>query len=155
MLPDYSLEPCDFNFDRECNEDDINDLMGLGNVANGIALTNDNGRFDLNGDGIINLQDVDEWLEGAANYNGLSSAYLYGDANLDGVVDVSDFNRWNEHKFDEAANWDEGNFNGDEVIDVSDFNLWNTNKFSTSAVPEPAGWGALLLAAMMWPWRRN
>ncbi len=154
VLPPFSLEPCDFNSDQECNEDDINRLMSLGDLASGVALTNDNGQFDLNGDGVIDLQDVDEWLAGAASYNGLSSPYRYGDANLDGVVDVTDFNVWNQHKFDEAANWDEGNFNGDGVIDISDFNLWNNNKFQTSLVPEPASCGLLLFAAAMLPWRR-
>ncbi len=153
VFPAYSLEPCDFNFDQDCNEDDINALMGLGNLASGVGLTNDNGRFDLNGDGLINLEDVDEWLAGAAAYNGLSSPYRYGDANLDGVVDVADFNIWNQHKFDEAANWDEGNFNGDGVIDISDFNLWNNNKFQSSVVPEPASLGLLLFAVALIPRR--
>ena len=93
VLPPYSLEPCDFNFDQECNVDDINALMSLGTLNSGVPLTNANQRFDLNGDGIIDMQDVDEWLQGAAAYNGIPSAYKYGDANLDGwwTVPISIF----------------------------------------------------------------
>ncbi len=143
VLPPYNLEPCDLNDDQECNVDDLNRLVGLGPIADGITANDQLLRYDLTGDGIINLEDVDAWLAGAADFNGLASPYKYGDANLDGVVDGQDFISWNTHKFDEALNWDEGNFNGDGFIDGVDFILWNSNKFTSSAVPEPTCFGLL------------
>ncbi len=147
-LPPFTLEPCDLNFDQECNVDDVNALTALGPIADGIPVAFGNDYFDLTGDGIIDLQDLDAWLDGAASFNGLSSPYKYGDANLDGFVDGLDFISWNKHKFDEALNWDEGNFNGDSVIDGSDFILWNSNKFTSSVVPEPTSLGWALLASI-------
>lgn len=150
VLPAYSLEPCDLNTDQKCNVDDLNRLVGLGPIADGVMVTDQLLRYDLTGDGVIDLQDVDAWLAGAADFNGLASPYKYGDADLDGVVDGQDFIAWNLHKFDEALNWDEGNFNGDAVIDGSDFIVWNSNKFTSSLVPEPAGVGSLSwLAALL------
>ena len=118
-----------------------------------VAMTN-NASFDLTGDGMVNLHDVDAWLsEAGANELPSGQPYLPGDANLDGSVDVSDFNRWNANKFSSTAAWCRGDFNADGVTDVSDFNVWNVHKFAASdrvlAVPEPAA-GGLFVVVMAW-----
>ena len=107
------------------------------------------GQFDLTGDGIVDLSDLDAWLaEAGALQLPSGNPYLKGDANLDGVVDVSDFSIWNSSKFTNVAAWCSGDFTADGVVDVSDFAAWNSNKFTASDVanvPEPAG---LLMASL-------
>ena len=95
-----------------------------------VAAADHDPQFDLTADGLVNADDLDEWvleLKGT----------LYGDANLDFVVDASDFNIWNVNKFQTETGWCQGNFDGDGVTDTSDFNIWNLNKF-TAAAPELA-----------------
>jgi hypothetical protein len=133
---------CDFTGEGACDIDDLNLMLAEGPIAPGVAVTPGvNDQFDLTGDDIINNDDRDAWLAGAATENGLGSPYKVGDSNLDGSVDVSDFNLWNGAKFTSTLNWDDGDFNGDGSADVSDFNLWNGAKFTSSdgvsAVPEP------------------
>ena len=56
--------------------------------------------FDLTGDGMVDGDDLGEWLvvAGAANLPS-GNPYLVGDANLDGAVDGQDFIAWNANKF--------------------------------------------------------
>ena len=133
----------DFNGDGNYDCADIDALVG--EVAGGTNT----GSFDLTGDGLVNLDDVNAWLLEAGEANiGPERAYLAGDANLDGSVDVGDFNIWNTSKFTATAEWCSGDFNADGAVDVGDFNIWNTNKFTASdvqGVPEPGSW--LLLVA--------
>ncbi|HEY6563551.1 MAG TPA: CRTAC1 family protein, partial [Pirellulaceae bacterium] len=145
-----SILPCDLDLNGLCNITDLNQLLGQGPVATGLTVTPGvNDRLDLTGDGLINLNDRDAWLAGAAIENGFASPYKLGDANLDGLVDGSDFNLWNSRKFTTTLAWHDGNFNGDTVVDGTDFNSWNANKFTASdrvsLVPEmQAGWVALV-----------
>jgi hypothetical protein len=39
--------------------------------------------FDLTGDGVVDSDDVNNWLAKAASKNGFGSPYLKGDTNLD------------------------------------------------------------------------
>ena len=101
--------------------------------------------FDMNGDGLLNNDDIDAWLD-TAGARELTSGnpFLRGDANLDGFVDASDFNIWNQNSFTENPFWCSGNFNADFFVDASDFNIWNGNSFTRSdhnltVVPEPGG----------------
>ena len=136
----------DFTGDRQVDCIDV-DSLGMEIVAgtNGSV-------FDLTGDGIVDIADLDEWrvLAGAANLPS-GDPYLQGDANLDGSVDVSDFNVWNENKFTSTAAWCSGDFNADGSVNEQDFNTWAENKFTSSntspAVPEPGG-GAFSIIAM-------
>ena len=138
ILSDFiDMETVDFDNNGTVDCADVNALTG--EVAAGSNSTD----FDLNGDGSVDLDDLDQWLADAGAINLPSGgAYLPGDANLDGSVDVSDFNIWNRHKFNDVSRWCSADFNADGFVDVGDFNLWNANKFSSAdssvaSVPEP------------------
>lgn len=143
--------PCDFDANALCNITDLNDLLAEGPLATGVMVTNgDNDQFDMNGDGILDVEDRDLWLAMAASENGLSTPYKLGDANLDGVVDGTDFGIWNSAKFTNSLRWSLGDFNADGVVDGSDFGQWNQNKFTSSdqvaALPEPQSLWVVILA---------
>ena len=147
---------CDFDGDLTCDAADINMLLAEGDVSTGVA--GGNPQFDLTGDGMIDNDDLDAWLDEAAYAAGFDSPFKYGDANLDGSVDVTDFNLWNSANFTANSRWDLGDFNGDGVTDTSDFNLWNTNNFTSSdiaAVPEPTGWSLLIFGLVAYVFRRR
>ena len=132
----------DFNNDGQLNCTDIDVLVAE------IAAGTNSRLFDLTGDGLVDIADLDEWrVQGGAANLPSGNPYLPGDANLDGAVDASDFNIWNNHKFTSVAAWCSGDFNADGFVDAPDFNNWNKNKFSSAAsaaaVPEPA-------AAVLW-----
>ena len=135
----------DFDMDGDLDVGDLDQL------TNAIADASNRAYFDLDGDGVVGIADLDRWLMLGGEMNLASeSPYLYGDANLDGAVDVTDFNIWNSNKFTQSARWSAGNFNGDNSVDVSDFNRWNVNKFQSSdvqQVPEPqiSPWLCLLM----------
>ncbi len=151
--PTVTLPSGDFNGDMLFDCTDVNDL-----VAEIVAGTN-TADFDMNGDGSVDVGDLDSWLAaaGAANLPS-GNPYLPGDANLDGSVDVSDFNVWNGSKFLMNSGWCGGDFNADGSTDVSDFNVWNENKFQASGlatVPEPTMVAFLVGAMICWPRRRR
>ena len=111
--------------------------------------------FDLNEDGVVNLEDITDpesgWLEVAGTHNPTKTAgraFLPGDATLDGVVDGLDFIEWNNHKYTNSTDWTKGDFNADNVVDGLDFIIWNDHKLMDSKtfppVPEPGGMMLLL-----------
>ena len=129
------VEPGDFDGDSSFSCSDIDALVAE------IASGENDAAFDLTGDGVVNLDDRDWWLENAGIANLVSGeSYTSGDANLDGAVDMLDFGVWNDHRFNNDAGWCSGDFNADGFVDVSDFNVWNSSR-STSTdlanVPEP------------------
>ena len=128
--------------------DGVWDCSDINALTEAIAGGSTDLAFDMNGDGMITIQDVTDpdsgWLAvGGSNNADVTDggAFLPGDANLDGVVDVADFNVWNGNKFTSTAQWCSGDFNGDGAADVADFNIWNGSKFTSSSgtavVPEP------------------
>ena len=134
---------CDFDSDGTCGLADLNALLAVGPIEPGIPVVpGGNDRFDVNSDGVINLDDRDLWLAEAAVVNGLASPYKVADADLNGAVDAADFILWNDHKFLGTLRWDQGDFNGDGLADGRDFIAWNDRKFTSSdrmaAVPEPS-----------------
>lgn len=142
---------CDFNNDGLCRLADLNSLLATGPIAGGVNVTvGVNDQYDLDTNGLLNLNDLDEWLALAADENGFSSPHQRGDSNLDGTVDASDFSNWNQNKFTATLRWDNGDFNGDGFADGADLLIWNASKFQSAdvvSVPEPIHWVVLSLIA--------
>lgn len=142
---------CDFNGDQACDTADLDALMA--DAANGT-----NNGTDLNGDNSVDTSDRDQWLALAGPENGLSGAYLLGDANLNGLVDSEDLNAvgisWQNTS---VTAWSEGNFEIDgDGVNAVDLNAlaihWQQSApLAASAVPEPSSAVFLLgsLLAMM------
>ena len=144
----------DFNDDGMYNCADIDGLVAA--VAGGANDPN----FDLNGDTVVDINDVNAWLSEAGEVNlGPGLAYLPADADLNGAVDGADFIEWNDSKFTATAAWCSGDFNADGVVDGQDFITWNNNKFMSSdavaSVPEPATLGLLSVVLVALGLRRN
>ncbi|MEM8679240.1 MAG: hypothetical protein AAGF97_07815 [Planctomycetota bacterium] len=148
LLGPSDVVSCDFNGDMTCGGDDVDAL-----VANIVAGTNVP-MFDLDGNGVVDQADLDEWraLAGATNLPS-GNPYLVGDANLDGNVDGQDFIAWNTNKFTSLAAWTGGDFNADGLVDGQDFVAWNVNKFTSAdrllGVPEPSMPGWLYVALLL------
>jgi len=146
-LSNFVSTPLTPDFDGNGSVDGTDIDLLVDNIVNG---TTDLATFDLDGNGVLDIDDRNEWLERAGEIN-LSSgnSYLLGDANLDGSVDGQDFIAWNASKFTDQAAWTKGDFDVNGTIDGQDFILWNANKFTSvgqaNAVPEPTGSTLLLL----------
>ena len=149
---------CDFDADGQCDSEDINLLYGVGDIQQGVSVTQADPIFDLNGDGQISLLDRDEWLASAATENGLSSPYFLGDANLDGAVNAEDLNVVGVNWQQDEKRWTTGDFTGDGRVDASDLNFVGLNwqrsipalaATATNAVPEPSGFCLLVVAGLM------
>ena len=117
--------------------DDIDSL-----VASIVDSKQDRSR-DMNGDGVVNHADVDQWLETAGDFL-VGQPFLPGDANLDGNVDVRDFNIWNDNRGAGSGAWCGGDFDADGVVGASDLEFWQSNLFQpaeagVARVPEPSG----------------
>ena len=130
--------PCDLNADGLCDVDDI-DLL----TAEILGEANDP-VFDVTGDNVVDIADLNQWLSDAATQNGFVEAYLPGDADLDGSVDATDLNRlalnWQQNNSD----WSGGDFTTDGVVDSADLNALGVNwrqaipMASAVSVPEPS-----------------
>jgi hypothetical protein len=145
---------CDFDNSGSCDIDDIDAL-----VMEVVAGTNVP-MFDLNGDSLVNIDDMDDWRAQAGALNLVSgNAYLVGDIDLDGTVDGLDFIEWNTNKFMPSGKWSLGDLNADGATDGLDFIEWNTNKFMSadqlSAVPEPGAFVLFLMTAAVCCRRRR
>jgi hypothetical protein len=104
--------------------------VGFINSTNGAAdidavyahLGDTTGRYDLNGDGLVNQADVDYLVRNILQTN-------YGDVNLDSCVDYLDYQVTLNHWQVTGAGWASGDFNGDGVTDFLDFKMllndWN------------------------------
>ena len=117
--------------DGDFNDDGVYDCLDINALTTAVATGGSVLLYDLNGDNVLSLADVDAWRAEAGEVNlGPGRVYLVGDANLDSVVDGTDFGRWNAAKFTNNMNWCDGNFNADLVVDGSDFGQWNAHKFT-------------------------
>ncbi len=148
----------DLNGDGDLDQVDL-DAMNRAVVGGSSHLA-----FDLSGDGLVTMADLDTWMAIASTQN-LPSGQTYqpGDANLDGFVDGGDFSVWNQNKFTRLAAWSKGDFNSDGFVDGQDCIVWNNNKSIASVniganlitVPAPVGSVAFLLLVGTTSFRRN
>ena len=122
---------CDFDDDGDYDCDDLDMLTKQ------IAGGGNDPAFDLNGDGVIDLLDLEIWRADAGAWPDNfaitgGNPFLAGDANCDGAVDAADFIAWNSNKFTATANNSRGDFNASGFVDGADFMIWQSNKFQTS-----------------------
>ena len=141
----HTLRSGDFNEDDSFGCADVDALVAA------IVAGTDNRVFDLTGDGLVDADDLAEWLAkaGAAELAS-GNAFLMADANLDGYVDGRDLLIWNANRFQSNSGWCGADFNADGTVDGHDFALWNANKFTSAhdgqTIPEPAAISWLLIA---------
>ena len=113
---------------------------------------------DFNGDGMVDVQDIDMLtaavhteraslyldLDGSGEVDRADTAFLVenilgshmGDTNLDGAVDASDLNvlvlHWQESS---CITWANGNFDGNDIVDAVDLNFIALNWLTAVAAP--------------------
>ena len=122
---------CDFDTDGDCDLMDIDALVG--------AVAANDAQFDLNGDTLVDVNDVETWLD-AASRDG--EVFVRGDAKLDGVVDPQDLNRLGKNWLTPGDyGWSGGDFDGNGIADSEDLNViglnWQHGASFEAAVPEP------------------
>jgi hypothetical protein len=164
ISPVVPLPRCDFNADGICGGSDIDLMYGLGDLITGVTPPPGDTRFDLNLDGIVDVQDLDQWMADAATMNGFSAPYLKGDADLNGVVDADDLNRLALNWRQDGAAWSGGDFTADGVVGAGDLNALALNwqqsipmaSSANATVPEPSGWPLTIVGlALIWQRRRR
>jgi hypothetical protein len=132
----------------------------LGNGITSTSAANNAGRTSL---GVVQASDL-----GATYFSGQTVSpsdvlvkYTYGgDANLDGKINVDDYGRIDSSVGLGLSGWFNGDFNYDGKINVDDYGIIDSNigiqggplaaalaASPSTAVPEPAGTGILLLIA--------
>ncbi len=136
--------PGDFDGDGSLTANDVNLLTAE------IKSGENNSRFDLNQDSLVDRTDHNIWVKD------LKNAWL-GDANLDNEFNSSDLVAvFVSGKYEDGvpmnAGWEEGDWNADGDFDSSDFVAafadggyeLGPRPEALNAVPEPAGWTLLL-----------
>ena len=135
-----SGDPCDFDGDGS---------LGVGDLAvlsSEIQSGNNNASFDLTGDGVVNVDDLNAFVTSEDKLH----TYV-GDANLDGEFNSADFVAVFQAGLFETGNpatWGQGDWNGDGVFNSGDFvSAFQDGGFElgprwqeggVAAVPEPS-----------------
>lgn len=146
----------DFNLDGNWDCDDINAL-----VSEIVAGTHDAG-FDLNGDGLVNKEDISDphsgWWAAGGTVNASTTggpSFFAGDLNLDGHVASDDLGvLLNNFAATSGSLYCGGDINADSAVDSVDLGLL-LNNFANPvavAVPEPSCvqiWCLLGIAAVI------
>lgn len=135
----------DFDDDGQIDITDIDLLYGE------LATGTNSSAFDLDGNGLVDDDDLAAWLSQAGAAQSFTGAILLGDTDLNGKVDAADLNNLGVNwQANDATSWSQGDFNHDQLVNASDLNNLAINwladvRPAAAAVPEPASW--LLLAA--------
>ncbi len=99
-------------------------------------------QYDLNGDGLVDLQDRHQWL--------FDTGTMEGDFDLNGKVEFTDFLVLSD-QFGATGSWESGDTNGNREIEFIDFLTLSGNfgePMSLTATPEPAAGGMLALSLL-------
>ena len=135
------------------NSDGRFDTMDLDSLVEQIIAGGDPPEFDLTADGLVNGDDITQWLATGASANGFLEPFLPGDTNLDGTVNAADLNNLGISWLQSPNTWTGGDFNADGAVNAEDLNTlgirWQQSiPIATSTVPEPAS-GILLLSCIL------
>ena len=147
----------DFDEDGQLTAHDINFL-----TVN-IAKKSQSDTFDLDGNGRVNMQDIEYWVE-------ILFQSCHGDSNLDGVFGTGDFVvvfEVSKYETGTPALYTEGDWNGDGKVNTADFvavfqncscyeganqprRCWNAAQAEDAAhvVPEPANYTCFAIAML-------
>ena len=147
------IRPCDFNRDGYCGVDDLrveDGLYSVGSLTQGSRRMLDRRRFDINGDSLVDMADLDHWLQETAELNGYGSPFSAGDTDLDGDIDFSDFLVLSSNYGNDEQDWSHGDFTGDQSVGFEDFLMlsasFGSSMSKASAVPEPNSLALVLVA---------
>ena len=129
------------------NGDGAVDVADLDRLTEAVTVGSKETRFDLDGDGNVDSDDRAFWITDI-------KGTFFGDANLDRNVNASDLNllalSWRSTT---ATSWSQGDFNGDGNVNASDLNElglnWRRVAAPPASVPEPAGF-VLLVVGLAW-----
>ena len=146
-----SSNGADFQW-RFFNSDGSLDVDVVDKMAIDVTAGHHYGQYDMNSDGIVNIDDRRNWVHDVANT-------FLGDADLNGEFDSGDLvTVFIAGKFesDEYASWSEGDWNGDMRFDTNDFvAAFQDGGFElgpravVNSVPEPSTSILLTIAAMI------
>ena len=125
----------DFNLDQQLDAQDIAVL------CSDIRNSTNTDSFDLSGDGIVDLTDLEHWVV-------VEKKTQFGDADLDGQVDFSDFLALSAAFGEQPADWSQGDFNCSNSVTFADFLKLSQNFGSSTvaSVPEPSTPFAILFS---------
>ena len=115
----------------DLNLDDVLDATDADLLTAAIAAFSLDPLFDLNGDNLATLGDLDHYLESTNRQN--------GDADFNGQVDFTDFLLLADN-FGNAARWSDGDFDANGTVEFPDFLILAENFGQVAAiasVPEP------------------
>lgn len=135
----------------DLNGDRVLDCADIDALSRQIAAGTNLPAFDLTGDGLVDENDLSQWIvdAGAANLPS-QNAYLLGDLNLNGIVDSTDLGLLlNNFGSSNDVAYCHGDVKADGIVDSTDLGRLLNNFGATSAmhnaVPEPGSQPLLLL----------
>ena len=140
--------PADFSRDNDVTSDDLA-LLETVLLAKAVTptLTQDDWKFDLNGDTKVDTNDVLVLSQ--------FTTIVHGDADLNGVTDFADLGTL-LNLFDQPGNWSGGDFDGNALVDFSDLGILLNNYTYVSetsggvqAVPEPGSMWLLAVGTVL------
>ncbi len=144
---------CDFDDDGICGIADLDLLLYAGQAEQILDP------YDLNSDGVVNLDDRAEWYSIASAENEIK--LVSGDTDLDGTVVAVDLNNLaGNWQITDATSVRQGDFNGDGRVNANDLNdrggNWQHGAAAALAtVPEPSALALALVAVMTLRMRRH
>ena len=132
IQPPTSSDLGDLDVDGTFDVDDI-DLLVQG-IQNGAT----DSAFDVDENGVVDINDISAWLSIAGNAN-IGTPYVPGDTNLDGDVDAGDLNVIGINWRQDVAGWSQADFNADGIVSASDLDEIGRNWQHGMAAAASAG----------------
>lgn len=121
------FEACDFDEDGKCDTNDIN------NLGRAIFIGDNEVKFDITKDGLVNIDDLNGFLTETNRFN--------GDADFNGKVEFADFLILSGTFGNADLDWTDGDFDADGMVAFGDFLILSGNfgkgEVAAAAVPEP------------------